>query len=131
MGDKFATFKSDGSLGLRLIKGLHIIPTDAVEVDEDLWGQLLTAKDVTWHLGKDGAVTNEVVPEPTPDYKTLERDWRDAELSYADTALLMAEDNDPTAVGAPAAWREYRIALRGWPESPSFPDKEGRPVRPT
>lgn len=59
-----------------------------------------------------------------------ERGWRDAELGLADVELLKAEDADPSSVGTPTAWREYRIALRAWPESADFPNATKRPIRP-
>ena len=59
-----------------------------------------------------------------------ERTWRNGELVVADVELLKAEDADPTAVGIPAEWRQYRVQLRSWPESPDFPDSTKRPVRP-
>lgn len=59
-----------------------------------------------------------------------ERSWRGAELNIADIELLKAEDADPDSVGTPTQWRQYRVALRNWPESEFFPDSAKRPVRP-
>ena len=60
-----------------------------------------------------------------------ERLWRDQELTVADVELLKAEDGDPAFVSTPAQWRQYRVDLRNWPQSPDFPDSTLRPVRPT
>lgn len=59
-----------------------------------------------------------------------ERNWRNEELQIADIELLKAEDADPTSVGTPLQWRQYRTALRNWPEGSAFPDITARPERP-
>lgn len=61
MADKFATFKPDGTLNLRLIKGLYEIPEDAIPVDEALWQRLLNESDCIWRL-----VAGKIVKEPLP-----------------------------------------------------------------
>lgn len=57
MSDKYATFKPDGTLHLRLIKGLNVIPKGAVPVSEELWLRLLNETDGTWTLAKDGTIS--------------------------------------------------------------------------
>lgn len=53
-----------------------------------------------------------------------ERGWRNSALLEADIQINKREDsNDPTV----AAWRQYRMDLRNWPEHPKFPDKAFRP----
>lgn len=59
-----------------------------------------------------------------------ERVWRDKELLRADIELYKVQDSDPKAVGSVAQWREYRKALRSYPESEGFPNKDKRPVAP-
>ncbi len=59
---------------------------------------------------------------------TLERHWRDSELSRADIQLNKVQDGMGT--GTVSAWREYRCSLRDWPESPDFPDSTKRPMAP-
>ena len=59
-----------------------------------------------------------------------ERAWRDSELIRSDIELYKVQDSDPKAVGIVAGWREYRKALRAWPEHKDFPNKEKRPVSP-
>ena len=59
-----------------------------------------------------------------------EKAWRDSELIRADIELYKVQDSDPKAVGTVAGWREYRKALRAWPEHKDFPNKEKRPVSP-
>lgn len=61
MADKFATFKPDGTLSLRLIKGLYDIPKDAISVDEALWQRLLNEADGIWRL-LDGKIVKEPLP---------------------------------------------------------------------
>jgi len=64
--------------------------------------------------------------------KAKERSWRDAELSRADIELYKIQDSDPKSMGSDsdAQWREYRKALRVWPEHKDFPNKKLRPVAP-
>jgi hypothetical protein len=58
-----------------------------------------------------------------------ERLWRDSELARADIQLLKVQDG-ATKYGTQKAWREYRNALRDWPESEDFPSTEYRPIAP-
>lgn len=53
--------------------------------------------------------------------------WRDRELFRADVMLNRLQDGE-TGLGTQKAWRAYRIELRNWPESDSFPDQT--PVAP-
>ena len=51
---------------------------------------------------------------------------RDAELNKADIELNKVQDGRGT--GLVSDWRDYRNALRDWPEHESFPDSAFRPV---
>lgn len=59
-----------------------------------------------------------------------ERIWRDESLRRADVELYKVQDGDQKAVGSVSQWREYRKALRVWPEQVDFPNKEFRPKAP-
>lgn len=48
------------------------------------------------------------------------RKQRDVELARADIQLLKVEDG-AQGMGTQKAWRDYRNALRGWPDTDSFP----------
>lgn len=69
-------------------------------------------------------------PNLATNITSTERSWRDHELTVADVELLKAEDGDPASKGTPTEWRQYRVDLRNWPQSPAFPDSAMRPVRP-
>ena len=56
-----------------------------------------------------------------------ERQWRNAELARADIQLMKAEDG-MKGIGTQKAWRAYRVELREWPASETFPNV--RPVAP-
>jgi len=60
-----------------------------------------------------------------------ERWWRDSELALSDTELNKVQDSDKKAVGTVSQWREYRKALRDWPEHANFPKIEFRPSAPS
>lgn len=64
------------------------------------------------------------------DNSRAERIWRNSELVVADIELNKVQDSDTNAVGTVSQWREYRKALRAWPEHSEFPDKAYRPVSP-
>lgn len=64
------------------------------------------------------------------DIEMSERLWRNSELIRADLELNKVQDSDPKSIGSVSQWREYRKALRAWPESPYFPSKDKRPVSP-
>lgn len=67
MSNKYATFKPDGALALRLIKGLHVIPDDAVMVNEELWTRLIQETDGVWTRGKDGSISKVEHAPSTPE----------------------------------------------------------------
>ena len=54
---KYATFNADGTLNQRLIKGIHPIPKDAVEVDDVLWQRMIKELDGIWSLDSSGRIT--------------------------------------------------------------------------
>ena len=52
----YATFHPDKTLHLRLIKGTHVIPEEAVEVDASLWPRLVSETDGVWVLDPKGTI---------------------------------------------------------------------------
>lgn len=68
--------------------------------------------------------------DSTAEAEFQERLWRDSELDRADIELYKVQDSDPKAKGSVSGWREYRKALRAYPESEGFPNQESRPVAP-
>ena len=57
-----------------------------------------------------------------------EKVWRNAELARADIELNKVQDG--AGKGTVTAWREYRCALRDWPEHDKFPNEVYRPTAP-
>lgn len=51
---------------------------------------------------------------------TTARAYRDTELKRADIQLLKVQDG-ANGLGTQKAWREYRVLLRDWPSTESFP----------
>lgn len=107
------------------------IPPSAIEITDEKRWELIEGQSRGMVIVVNG---NEVAlqdDEPTEEDKAVvERLWRDAELARADIELYKVQDSDPKAVGTVAGWREYRKALRAWPEHEDFPNKEKRPVAP-
>ena len=100
--------------------GVHAIEADGSQdflIKED-WVEM-TAEEIYAHEH----------PTPTPEQlAAIERAWRDGELDRADIELNKVQDGMGT--GTVSAWREYRCALRNWPEHESFPDSSFRPNAP-
>lgn len=69
-----------------------------------------------------------IPPQTTAEAASAERVWRNDELLAADIELNKVQDG--VGVGTVAAWREYRCALRDWPDHAMFPDSAHRPVSP-
>lgn len=80
-------------------------------------------------VGTDWVDIGEVVYVPTKaELEIDERLWRNIELSRADIELNKVQDGVGT--GTVTVWRQYRVDLRNWPESPLFPDSKCRPASP-
>lgn len=65
-------------------------------------------------------------PCPAEHQALRERIWRNAELGWADIQINKLED----VGGNTQVWRDYRIALRNWPEHVHFPNPAYRPEAP-
>ncbi|OXS23096.1 tail fiber assembly protein [Pseudomonas rhodesiae] len=114
-------------------------PEDAVEVTAEDWqafGQ--TAPPPGMRRGSDDQgrpawITPEVTPE---DAQQQERAWRDRQLSATDSLVTRHRDeleaNRLTTLTAEQyqALQRYRLDLRDWPTSASFPSAEQRPTAP-
>ena len=81
---KYATFHPDGTLHQRLIKDLHVIPKEAIEVDADLWPRLISEVGCDWVLD----ANREIVKQPTPTPKLTREDVERLRLAaYAEPVL--------------------------------------------
>lgn len=122
----YATFHPDKTLNLRLIKGTHVIPEEAVEVDASLWPRLVSETDGIWVLDSQGAITKQSFP---PVVRTREVVEHLRHLAYADPVLgsdrYFAEASRMQMMGEPgwevlkergiARFNEIQ-ALYPWPE---------------
>lgn len=70
MSDKFITFNADGTLGSRLIKGVHSIPVEAAAIDEAMWYRVTQEVDGVWRM-VDGELVKQPFPEVLPDYAQM------------------------------------------------------------
>ena len=60
--------------------------------------------------------------------ESIERFWRNDELTRVDTIINKIEDFE--IEGDSKSWRQYRVALRKWPEQEGFPIASKRPTAP-
>lgn len=106
------------------------IPKDAVAISREDHIALLEGQSQGLVICFDGDIPILVPPAgPTDEeIKAIERSWRNNELNRADIELNKVQDG--MGVGSVASWREYRCALRRWPEHEKFPDINFRPVAP-
>lgn len=107
------------------------IPTSAVEITQKQYKDFREFQSngkIVKHDGKNFYVEDRL---PTiEDLILIEKFWVSSELNRVGEQLNLVQDSDPSAVGTVAGWREYRKALRAWPEHKDFPNKEKRPVSP-
>ncbi|WP_181381826.1 DUF4376 domain-containing protein [Pseudomonas prosekii] len=90
----YAEFDQNGNLKNRLIKGLHVIPVGAVEVDDALWLRLTQETDGVWHLQGDGKIVKLPATQTRPDYLVLIADVRYRHEIGGITLAGMAIDTD-------------------------------------
>lgn len=95
----------------------------AIRNDQRGWRAVNSVDDV----GDDEYYSDSTIEIPFL-LETEERAWRNTELFRADIELNKVQDGMGT--GTVGTWREYRCALRNWPESEFFPDSTKRPVAP-
>lgn len=136
MAGKYVVFNEDGTLNVRLIKGLHTIPKGAIQVDEELWQRLINETDGIWVLGSDGSITKEPLPIVAPDFSAIERLWRDGEIERVkwlrERHRDQRESDTPTTLND-AQFVEllgYIQELRDWPQAKKFPNQKYRPATP-
>lgn len=137
MADKYATFTPDGTLSLRLIKGLHVIPDGAIPVDEKLWLRLIQETDGTWVLGKGGAITKQMPAPPTIEEQQVETAALIAETRYAHEVrgivfrgMLVDTDDRSKSLIAMAAAKAVRAPdfVLNWKTSAGFVELDAAQV---
>jgi hypothetical protein len=107
------------------------IPHDAVQITKEQYDLLMEGQAKGYSIQSVDSLPTLVQLPITPENSAeQERLWRNSELTRADIELYKVQDSDPNAVGTVSQWREYRRALRNWPTSELFANKEFRPVSP-
>lgn len=66
----------------------------------------------------EGEYLSEFIPEQVDTSSYII--WRNSELTRADIMLNRVQDGE-TGIGTQKAWRAYRVSLRDWPATESFP----------
>lgn len=104
---------------------------NAVKISDEFYQQLLDAQSEGKRIvpGKKGLPEiADPLPPSEEELAAAERTWRDEQLLLADNEIRKHEDGDANVTGATQDWRNYRLALRSWPQSPDFPNADKRPV---
>ncbi len=120
------------SMGFYTTEYFKTFPVNSVEISSDLYEELLSGESQGLQISC-GEGGTPFLKEPEVDLEFLviqENAWVKEELSFASDELEKVQDSDTKATGTVAQWREYRKALRSWPEHKDFPNKESRPVSP-
>jgi hypothetical protein len=115
------------------------LPQDAIEITEDLRQQLLESQSLGKQIvaGKNGQPLAVERPGPTFEQQVeRERFWRDSLLTKTDTMVTRhrdEQDAERATTLTTAQYQQmqaYRLDLRDWPTSRSFPSDVHRPVPP-
>lgn len=104
------------------------IPFAACENDVEESGRAIYAEVHAHALANPDDVSD---PAPPTDEEQLAMDiareqaWVKGEMEFADEEIRALEDGD--GIGIESDWRDYRVALRAWPNHPNYPDSVSRP----
>lgn len=123
---KFATFKQDGTLDQKLIKGVHVIPKAAIEISDELFNRMMCEDDGVWTLKSNGDITKSLKSEVPVTREEIERQRLAAYAHpYTGSDRYFAEANRMQEMGEPGweAVKEQAIArfkelqaLFPWPD---------------
>ena len=116
-----------------------VLPSDAVEIDDDFYAELLRGNSRGQIITSDkhGYPCLVSPAEPSPDYLAeLERTWRNSQLLLTDP--LVSRHRDEVEEGGAtsltleeyAQLQAYRRLLRDWPQGEQFPMIDHRPIAP-
>ncbi|MBB4055074.1 MULTISPECIES: phage tail protein [Pseudomonas] len=117
-----------------------VLPSDAVEIDDDFYAELLRGNSRGQIITSDkhGYPCLVSPAEPSPDYLAeLERTWRNGQLLLTDPLVSRhrdeIEEGGETSLTADqyTELQAYRRQLRDWPLGDQFPLAEHRPPAPT
>ena len=104
------------------------LPDDLQQVTEEQHIEILSKLNLRQQvIFQDGKITSTDNTVASPE---SERAWRNSELSRADIELNKIQDGESGTQGTVASWREYRKALRAWPQATAFPLTAKRPKSP-
>lgn len=116
-----------------------VLPSDAVEIDDDFYAELLRGNSLGQIITSDkhGYPCLVSPAEPSPDYLAeQERAWRNGQLLLTDP--LVSRHRDEVEEGGAtsltleqyAELQGYRRQLRDWPQGDRFPLADNRPITP-
>lgn len=108
------------------------IPKDALQIDAVLYKSLQDAQSIGQTITSDTkGIPYASHPQVTiEDQKNSECMRITRELDRIRDELEKVQDSDSKAIGTVSQWRDYRKALRSWPEHLEFPKPEFRPKAP-
>ncbi|WP_246355540.1 phage tail assembly chaperone [Pseudomonas reactans] len=128
------------STGCSYLTSIHgdKMPKDVLRITEDVYLAVIgnpTPGKIRAHDDK-GLPYLIDPPAVVPDPITQEREWRDAELSSVMWLRERHRDQKESGVNTTLSDEQFSAllvflqALRDWPQSPSFPEINHRPVAP-
>lgn len=110
------------------------LPKDCKPVSEELRTAVLLAELGGRPISSDvdGMPINiDPLPLTVEQKSSIERYWRDGQLTICDNEIRKIEDGEKVEAGTVSDWRAYRSSLRAWPEAKKFPDENFRPKSPS
>lgn len=104
----------------------------SIELTDDEFTALFKGQELGKQIvkGEDGRPKLATANSDSTYIVNSERSWRDKELSRTDIEIYKVQDSDTNSTGTISQWREYRKALRAWPQHKDFPNKDSRPKAP-
>lgn len=131
---RYATFDSSGVLNARYDDAINVIPSGAIQLDDELFFRTISEQDGVWMLNDDGTVTKHPFPPPTPEQiLQANQSQQSYLLSLASQAmapilvsLQLGDATDDETTNA-RAWQSYYRALKvvdmtaptpDWPQPP-------------
>jgi hypothetical protein len=130
MSDKYVVVDANGAVAQRLIDGVHVIPSDAIQVTDDQWMEFAQKTDGTWVMQSNGGwIFSVPALPPLSDNELAAQVRAERDMLIAETDYLLMPDY-PIAAAQLDPMKVYRQALRDITIQTGFPQTINWPVKP-